>query len=199
MCARIISTIGRENCAISTFSMSTWWLCFLFRGRFSIVLNVQPREGVKIKRVAKVSEFDPVNSERSLREYEVLKAVRQEHVIRLYEAFLWNNFVVLVFEKLYGENVVRSLSLKNRYTEYTVTTIVKQVRLNFLMHSIPAACISTSFRNFLKALIPDNYGIRKCINFRYFYSASFKGSRTFPPGHFPPGLFPPEKNENNFS
>jgi len=57
----------------------------------------------------------------------MLKSVRQEHIVRLHEAFLFNGFVVLVFEKLYGENVVRSLSLKNRYNEQTVTVIIKQV------------------------------------------------------------------------
>ena len=67
-------------------------------------------------------------SEESLREYEMLKAVRQEHIVRMHEAFLFGGFVVLVFEKLYGENVVRSLSLKNRYNEHTVTVVVKQVR-----------------------------------------------------------------------
>ena len=66
-------------------------------------------------------------SAESLREYEMLKALRQEHIVRLHEAYLHNDFVVLVLEKLYGENVVRSLSLKNRYNEHTVTVIIKQV------------------------------------------------------------------------
>jgi len=57
----------------------------------------------------------------------MLKSVRQEHIVRLHEAYLFNDFVILVFEKLYGENVVRSLSLKNRYNEHTVSVIIKQV------------------------------------------------------------------------
>ena len=57
----------------------------------------------------------------------MLKSVRQEHIVRLHEAYMFNGFVVLVFEKLYGENVVRSLSLKNRYNEHTVSVIIKQV------------------------------------------------------------------------
>ena len=82
---------------------------------------------MKPRRVAKISVFAPENVEDSLREYEMLKSVRQEHVVRLHEAFLFNDFVILVFEKLYGESVVRSLSLKNKYNEYTVTEIIKQV------------------------------------------------------------------------
>jgi hypothetical protein len=39
--------------------------------------------------------------------------------------------VALVLEKLYGENVARSLSLKNKYNEYMVTSIVKQVRMHY--------------------------------------------------------------------
>jgi len=97
------------------------------RGRFSLVRNVQSKDDAKAKRVAKISVYNSDKSEESLREYEMLKSVRQEHIVRLHEAFLFNGFVVLVFEKLYGENVVRSLSLKNRYNEQTVTVIIKQV------------------------------------------------------------------------
>ncbi len=46
--------------------------------------------------------------------------------MRLYEAFVHENFVFLVFEKLYGENVARSLSLKHKYSEYQVSSIIKQ-------------------------------------------------------------------------
>jgi len=99
------------------------------RGRFSLVRNVEPKDGSKAKRVAKISVHNAAKPADSLREYEMLKSVRQEHVVRLHEAFVFGDFVVLVFEKLYGENVVRSLSLKNRYNENTVTVIVKQVSL----------------------------------------------------------------------
>jgi len=103
------------------------------RGRFSLVRNVQTKDGggggsKACKRVAKISVYDASKSDESLCEYEMLKALRQEHVVRLHEAFLFDGFVVLVLEKLYGENVVRSLSLKNRYNEHTVTVVVKQVR-----------------------------------------------------------------------
>jgi len=57
----------------------------------------------------------------------MLKAVRQEHIVRLREAFLHDQCVVLVYEKLYGENVVRSISLKSKYDEHIVTSIIKQV------------------------------------------------------------------------
>ena len=38
--------------------------------------------------------------------------------------------MVLVLEKLYGENVARSLSLKNKYNEHQVSAIIKQVSQN---------------------------------------------------------------------
>ena len=88
---------------------------------------MQSKDGSKAKRVAKISVYNPDRSDESVREYEMLKSVRQEHIVRLHEAFLFNDFVILVFEKLYGENVVRSLSLKNRYNEHTVTVVIKQV------------------------------------------------------------------------
>ena len=58
----------------------------------------------------------------------MLQAVRQEHIVRLHEAFLYNDCVILVLEKMYGENVARSLSLKNKYNEHQVANIIKQVR-----------------------------------------------------------------------
>ena len=60
--------------------------------------------------------------------YLLLSLYFQEHIVRLYEAYQNMDAVVLVFEKLYGENVARSLSLKNRYNEHQVTGIIKQVR-----------------------------------------------------------------------
>ena len=38
--------------------------------------------------------------------------------------------VVLVMEKLYGENVVRTLSLKSKYNEQQVSYVMRQVRDN---------------------------------------------------------------------
>ncbi len=94
-----------------------------------MIKNVKPKDGKKVKRVAKISCYDSDRPDTCLREYEMLKSVRQQHIVRLWEAYLSDNFVVLVFEKLYGENVARSLSLKNKYNEYQVSSIIKQVRL----------------------------------------------------------------------
>jgi len=109
----------------------------IWRGRFALIRNAQPKEGRKVKFVAKILLYNPVRAEDSLREYEMLKGVRQEHIVRLHEAYLHDNsFVVLVFEKLYGENVVRSISLKSKYNEHVVTAVIKQVldALQFLHH-----------------------------------------------------------------
>jgi len=103
------------------------YTCGWCRGRFSLVRNVQSKDGSKAKRVAKIAVYNSDKPADSLREYDMLKSVRQEHIVRLHEAYLFNDFVILVFEKLYGENVVRSLSLKNRYNEHTVSVIIKQV------------------------------------------------------------------------
>ena len=103
------------------------FISFRYRGCFSLVRDVDSKHGAKSRRVAKISTYDPTKPEDGLREFEMLKAVRQEHVIRLHEAFLYNDFLVLVIEKMYGESVARSLSLKNRYNEQTVTEVIKQV------------------------------------------------------------------------
>lgn len=108
----------------------------LWRGRFTLIRNVKPKEGTKVRRVAKVIPYSDNTKEDSLREFEMLKSLRQEHIVRMYEGFLHNGFCVLILEKLYGENVARSLSLKNKYNEYQVTGIIKQVldALQFLHH-----------------------------------------------------------------
>ena len=95
-----------------------------YRGRFTLIRNVKPKTGKKVRRVAKIIPYD---SDESLTEYEMLKNVRQQRIVRLCEAYLWNDFIFLVFEKLYGENIARSLSLKNKYNEYQVSSIIKQV------------------------------------------------------------------------
>ena len=56
-----------------------------------------------------------------------VQAVRQEHIVRLFEAYQFDGYVILVLEKMYGENVARSLSLKNKYNEQQVSNIIKQV------------------------------------------------------------------------
>lgn len=81
----------------------------------------------KAKQVAKIIPYDSRKAEERLREYEMLKNVRQEHIIRMFEAYHHNDYVILVLEKMYGENVARSLSLKNRYNEHHVASILKQV------------------------------------------------------------------------
>jgi hypothetical protein len=118
-----------KQSSFGSFSFQLVISCFmLYRGCFSLVRDVESRHGAKARRVAKISVYDSSKPENSLREFEMLKAVTQEHVVRLHEAFLFNDFVILVFEKLYGESVARSLSLKNRYNEHTVTEIIKQVK-----------------------------------------------------------------------
>lgn len=88
---------------------------------------MKPKQGRGQPRVVKIIPYDPLRPDDCLREMDLLKAVRQEHIVRLYEGYVWNDFVFLVFEKFYGENVARSLSLKNKYNEYHVTSIIKQV------------------------------------------------------------------------
>lgn len=123
------------------------------RGRFTLIRNVKPLGGGKTRHVAKIIPYDHRRKADSLREYEMLKDISKfsmfvtvtqcrttpislanyicdaemDRIVRLFEAYHHNDYVVLVLEKLYGENVVRSLSLKNKYNEQHVVSIVKQV------------------------------------------------------------------------
>ena len=96
-----------------------------------MLINVESRvkeEGEEVSHlVGKVTKYDSASPGESLREFDMLKGVCQENIVLLHEAFVWQGHVVMVCERLFGENVVRSLSFKNKYDEYTITTILKQV------------------------------------------------------------------------
>ncbi|CAD5121391.1 DgyrCDS9913 [Dimorphilus gyrociliatus] len=109
----------------------------VWRGRYSLIRDCSNKTGSQNdKRVVKIVSYDEWKHEDCLREYEMLKAVRQEHIVRLFEAYLYKDFLFLVLEKLSGENIARTLSLRNKYTEYHVTSVMKQVldALQFLHH-----------------------------------------------------------------
>ena len=113
----------------------TEWHYFLSRrGRFSVVRNVRLRDDVcggarggGRARVAKVIAYSEARRAECLREYDMLRGVRQQNIVRMRETFVHDDCVILILDKLYGENVARSLSLKNRYSEYHVTSVIKQV------------------------------------------------------------------------
>ncbi|ESO11851.1 hypothetical protein HELRODRAFT_71319, partial [Helobdella robusta] len=99
------------------------------RGQFSLLMNAELNiPGCTSKQiVVKITEYNKLSPGECLREYDMLKMVNQERITQMVAAFVWKECIVLAFEKLYGENVVRSLSFKNKYDEHTVTTIIKQV------------------------------------------------------------------------
>jgi hypothetical protein len=95
------------------------------RGRFSVVRNVRQRniEGAskaKFRLVAKIIPYNERKHDESLTEYTMLRNINQDRIVHLHEVFLWDGYVILILEKLYGENVARSLSLKNKYNEHQV-------------------------------------------------------------------------------
>lgn len=95
-----------------------------------MVLDVKRRQPAKCgSLVGKVTEYDSKNPGESLREFDMLKSIKQGHIIKMLDGYVWGGCVVLTFEKLFGESVVRSLSFKNRYDEHTVTSIIKQVKI----------------------------------------------------------------------
>ncbi|CAH1789060.1 unnamed protein product [Owenia fusiformis] len=108
----------------------------LWRGKFSIIRNCHPIDGSSKQRAAKISLFNSEKEKECLQEYEVLKLVRQEHIVRLLEAFQTTEYVCLIFEKLHGEDVTRYLSFKTKYTEELVSKVIRQVMdaIQYLHH-----------------------------------------------------------------
>ncbi|XP_064646394.1 muscle M-line assembly protein unc-89-like isoform X2 [Lineus longissimus] len=66
-------------------------------------------------------------SEDALREYNILKGLRQERICQLFEAYQTANKVTLILEPLSGEELIRGLCFKNKYTEETVCHVIRQL------------------------------------------------------------------------
>uniref|UniRef100_A0A0B7API1 Obscurin n=2 Tax=Arion vulgaris TaxID=1028688 RepID=A0A0B7API1_9EUPU len=62
-----------------------------------------------------------------LREYEILKTLRHEHVVYLSDAFRTVDYIHLVLHYREGEHIARHLSQGRKYTENTVASVIRQV------------------------------------------------------------------------
>ena len=63
----------------------------------------------------------------AMMEYHTLKFCRHKHIASLLEAFVENKILSLVFDPVEGDEIIRALAYKNKYTEFTISRIVSQV------------------------------------------------------------------------
>ncbi|KAL5005868.1 hypothetical protein ScPMuIL_017026 [Solemya velum] len=86
--------------------------------------------------VAKIVPYTPGKREEVLREFNILRTINQYCIVRLFDSFLIGDRVYIIYERLFGENVVRHISYKNKYNEETVARVIRQLLdgLQYLHH-----------------------------------------------------------------
>ena len=69
-------------------------------------------------------------------EFEILRIMNQEMIVRLYDGFLFNEKLYFIMEYLYGVNVLQHFAFKTKYTEDMVAIVIRQVLegVQYLQH-----------------------------------------------------------------
>lgn len=83
-------------------------MLFLGRGRFGVVRECRENATGKIF-MAKIVPYSQENKQDVLKEYEILKSLRNEKVMALHEAYVTPRYLVLVAEYCTGKELLHSL------------------------------------------------------------------------------------------
>ncbi|XP_043203260.1 obscurin-like isoform X2 [Amphibalanus amphitrite] len=103
------------------------FLAEIHRGRFSLVAACVHTMSGTI-RAAKLIEAGSEDSlEQALAEFESLRSLRHERVAALYDAYRMDTKLVLVMEKLLGQDVLSFFQAQHNYSEEMVATVVTQM------------------------------------------------------------------------
>ena len=82
--------------------------CLPPRGRFGVVRECRENATGKVY-MAKIVPFSPESKAAVLREYEILKALHNERVMGLHEAYVTPRYLVLVAEYCTGKELLYTL------------------------------------------------------------------------------------------
>ncbi|ESP01587.1 hypothetical protein LOTGIDRAFT_139521, partial [Lottia gigantea] len=97
-----------------------------FRGKFS-ELKLCNKVGSKVERVMKILPMSGKSEPEKFAEYANLRDIRHTKIIRLYDVYFTSASWYLIFERLYGDHIVRQLAFKRRYSEDNVASVIRQV------------------------------------------------------------------------
>ncbi|KAK0135678.1 Striated muscle preferentially expressed protein kinase [Merluccius polli] len=105
------------------------------RGRFGVVRECRENATGKVY-MAKIVPFSPESKAAVLREYEILKALHNERVMGLHEAYVTPRYLVLVAEYCTGKELLYTLIDRFRYSEDDVVNYLVQILqgLEYLHH-----------------------------------------------------------------
>ncbi|KAM8873329.1 striated muscle preferentially expressed protein kinase-like [Synchiropus picturatus] len=96
------------------------------RGRFGVVRECRENATGKIY-MAKIIPYSKDNKAKILREYEILKLLRNEKILALHEAYVTPRYLVLVEEYCTGKELLYSLVDRFRYSEDDVVGYLVQI------------------------------------------------------------------------
>ncbi|KAK9523992.1 hypothetical protein VZT92_017863 [Zoarces viviparus] len=96
------------------------------RGRFGVVRECRENATGKIY-MAKIICYNQENKQEVLKEYEILKSLRNEKVMALHEAYVTPHYLVLVAEYCTGKELLYSLIDRFRYSEDDVVGYLVQI------------------------------------------------------------------------
>ncbi|XP_014667689.1 PREDICTED: twitchin-like isoform X2 [Priapulus caudatus] len=98
----------------------------IFVGRFCAVHKcIDSRD--QTHRAAKIFPYTAGTRAIVLREFEAMRRLSHGNVVRLHEAFLTDDYAVLVLDKLEGGELLKCLCWHDEYTEELVAKIVRQL------------------------------------------------------------------------
>ncbi|KAM9820848.1 LOW QUALITY PROTEIN: striated muscle preferentially expressed protein kinase-like [Neosynchiropus ocellatus] len=96
------------------------------RGRFGVVRECRENATGKIY-MAKIIPYSKENKANILKEYEILKLLRNEKILTLHEAYVTPRYLVLVEEYCTGKELLYSLIDRFRYSEDDVVGYLVQI------------------------------------------------------------------------
>ncbi|CAC5368040.1 unnamed protein product [Mytilus coruscus] len=95
----------------------------VYSGKFSDI-KIAENNSTKRSYAAKII---PVDKDKSSTEFEILKLMNHEKVIRLYDGFLFSEKLYIITEYLCGVNVLQHFAFKSKYSEDMVAIVIRQI------------------------------------------------------------------------
>lgn len=98
-------------------------LFFCFSGKFS---EIKIAENISTKR-SYAAKIIPCEKDKNTTEFEILKLMNHEKVIKLYDGFLFSEKLYIITEYLCGVNVLQHFAFKSKYSEDMVAIVIRQI------------------------------------------------------------------------
>ncbi|XP_062595919.1 titin-like isoform X3 [Saccostrea cucullata] len=99
----------------------------LWRGNYSSSYVLSTDKTKKLHNITKITPVSDLHKDRLSRELEILRTLRHERFVQLYDAYLYMDRYYWIMEYLSGVNVVEHFSYKSKYTEDMVAIVIRQV------------------------------------------------------------------------